>query len=203
MIRGVSPPSTIRGHFQQLGHLASDRIAGVSFAFGVSRVADYGGPGDDFDGDNSGSRPFTFNSAARHGCDRRADGTTVDALISTALANHGMGTGGDIPEAIEALDQIATGAGFDGNGDGNTTDSGAAGSLGRFIPTRAIAATSRRSQQTCSRHQARLVEWVGVLVPCTWCFLPEIRLRLRHFRRAALFPRRSQAPEAPQCRPPH
>jgi large repetitive protein len=50
-----------------------------------------------------------------------------------------MGNGGDSPEtAIEALYQIATGMGFDGNGNGNTTDSGPAGR----ITTQTIPGTS-------------------------------------------------------------
>ena len=196
--------STIETIFSNLVTSLQTALPGVDFAFGVTRVADFGGPGDDFDGDNSGSRPFTLNQPLVTDATAAANGTTVDALISTALANHGKGTGGDTPEAyLEALDQIATGAGFDGNGDGNTTDSGAAGFGGLRPGQAAIAATFRHSQQTYSPHQARLVGSAGGLVPCTWCFLPAIRLRLRHSRRAVRFPRRSRGGGAPRCRPPH
>ncbi|MEE8526330.1 MAG: MopE-related protein [Thermoanaerobaculia bacterium] len=51
-------------------------------------------------------------------------------LINGALTRTAPGFGGDGPESnIEALFQIATGLGFDGNGNGSTLDSGPAGAV--------------------------------------------------------------------------
>jgi hypothetical protein len=99
------------------------------FAFGVSRFEDYGGPGTGFSGEVSSGRPFLLNQplvtqGAAGGAAAR------NTLIQDALGRTAPGFGGDGPEtAIHALYELATGNGFDGDGDGSTTGSGVAGSL--------------------------------------------------------------------------
>jgi hypothetical protein len=101
----------------------------ISFGFGVSRFEDYGGPGTGFSGENTTGRPFILNQPIITSADAGGDAAR-DNLIETALGNTAAGFGGDLPEtAIEALYQLATGAGFDGNGDGSTLGSGDAGSI--------------------------------------------------------------------------
>lgn len=106
-------------------------LPGVSFGFGVGRFEDYGGPGSDFSGENLDGRPFVLNqpivTAATAG-----SAAARDALIATALGRGALGFGGDTPETSvgEALYQVATGKGFDGDGNGSTLDSGVAGAVG-------------------------------------------------------------------------
>jgi RHS repeat-associated protein len=95
----------------------------VNLGFGVGRFEDYASAIFDNNSDASFGRPFTLNQPIL--------ATTTpgfDSAIQAALNRSGPGTGGhDAPEALlEALFQTATGAGFDGNGDGDTTDSGPA-----------------------------------------------------------------------------
>jgi len=105
-------------------------LPGVSFGFGVTRFLDYGGPGIVFSSDLPTARPFLLDQPIVTAATAAAHGTTVSTLITTALSEPAQGTGGDIPEAdFEALYQLATGAGFDGNGNGSKLESGPAGSL--------------------------------------------------------------------------
>jgi hypothetical protein len=104
-------------------------LPSVSFGFGVGRFEDYGGPGTGFSGESPLGRPFTLNqpivTAATTG-----SAAARDALIATGLANTAPGGGGDGPEsALEGLNQVATGSGFDGDGNGSNLDSGPAGAL--------------------------------------------------------------------------
>jgi hypothetical protein len=104
-------------------------LPGVEFGFGVGRFEDYGGPGNVFSGDTTSARPFTLNqpivTAATAG-----GAAARNTLISDALARSAPGGGGDGPESgLEGLFQAATGAGFDGDGNGVTSDSGAAGAV--------------------------------------------------------------------------
>ena len=122
---GVAP--SVIGTFSGLVTSLETALPAVDFGFGVGRFEDYGGPGTGFSSENATGRPFILNqpivTAATAGSPAIRDG-----LITTALGNTAPGFGGDGPEsAIEALSQVATGAGFDGNGDGDTTDSGDAG----------------------------------------------------------------------------
>lgn len=101
--------------------------ADLDFAFGVGRYEDFGGPFARRTGDNQ-ARPFILNMPvlrSQHGC--------FPQLFTQALSRTAPGLGtptvGSTPQfepnsGIEALYQIATGAGFDGNGGGTTTDSG-------------------------------------------------------------------------------
>ncbi len=107
-------------------------LPGVEFGFGVGRFEDYGGPGFSFGSESMNGRPFILDqpivtSADAGGADAR------NKLITDALSRSAPGNGGDGPEAaLEGLYQVATGAGFDGDGDGSTTGQGgvqAAGSL--------------------------------------------------------------------------
>ncbi len=107
---------------QVFGTLVTDlttRFPKVDFAFGVGRFEDYGGPGVTFGG-LSKDRPFILNQALL------TPGPGFQTALDAALLPDPNGTGndgGDLPEsAIEALFQVATGVGFDANGDGDTTD---------------------------------------------------------------------------------
>ena len=95
-------------------------LQGVSFAFGVGRFEDYA----NF---TSGAedRPFILNQPLI------TTGTPefLQAIQNAlSIGRTAPGDGGDLPESdIESLYQIATGIGFDGNGDGDNVDSGPAG----------------------------------------------------------------------------
>jgi hypothetical protein len=104
-------------------------LPGVSFGFGVGRFEDYGGPGTGFSSETTTGRPFTLNqpivTAATAG-----GATARNTLISSALSRSAPGFGGDGPESgLEGLFQAATGAGFDGNGNGSSLESGPAGAI--------------------------------------------------------------------------
>ncbi len=90
----------------------------VDFAFGVGRFEDYGGPGSGFSRGRSSDRPFILNQPII-----AADDPSFAALIEQALGRSAPGNGGDTPEAsiADGLLQVATGRGFDGNGDGRMT----------------------------------------------------------------------------------
>jgi len=98
----------------------------ASFAYGIGRFQEFSG------GANS-SRPFILNQPI-------VESTTPQFTAATDAAINrptGGGGNGDIPETlIEALFQVATGLGFDGNGDGDTLDSGLAGLIStQTMPT--------------------------------------------------------------------
>ena len=102
----------------------------VSFGFGVARFEDYGGPGTVFSQDLKTASPYLLDQPIVTAATAAAHGTSLDSLMATAFGEIGQGNGGDTPEPdFEALYQIATGAGFDGNGDGSNLQSGPAGSL--------------------------------------------------------------------------
>lgn len=93
----------------------------ANFGFGVGRFEDYGGPGFTFAGTgNPEQRPFILNQPIVTAA--TAGGTTArNNLILDAFDRTAPGIGGDDPEAslAEGLYQVATGAGFDGDGDGS------------------------------------------------------------------------------------
>jgi hypothetical protein len=114
---------------QSLSYLTANLLANNSsldFAFGLARFEDYGGASG-FSGDRVDSRPFILvqpmlTPSLAGGVD------SLLALLNSALTTSSPGTGGDDPEAIfEALYQIATGAGFDGDGNQSSLNSGPAG----------------------------------------------------------------------------
>jgi hypothetical protein len=111
---------TLAAVFTQLVGELETALPGVDFGFGVGRFEDYGGPGFGFGGESQSGRPFTLNqpivTAAAAG-----SAAARNQLIVDALGRSAPGNGGDAPEAaLEALYQVAMGAGFDGNGDGVT-----------------------------------------------------------------------------------
>lgn len=97
-------------------------LPNVDLGFGVGRFEDYGGVGDWAE---SFDRPFVLNQPILP-----ASMTQMRDAIIAALSRTAPGDGGDGPETlIEGLYQVATGAGFDGNGDGSSLESGPAGSI--------------------------------------------------------------------------
>ncbi len=114
----------VRNIFNQLVGDLQAGLPEISFSFGVGRFEDYGGSqGRTFSSENSTGRPFTLNQPLI-----TPDLPDFLALINGALSRSAPGFGGDGPETnFEALFQIATGAGFDGNGNGSNLDSGVAG----------------------------------------------------------------------------
>lgn len=112
--------------FNQIVNDLQTALPLVDFAFGVGRFEDYGGPGVDFGFDTVDARPFILNQAII-----RTVTPGFNAAINAALANTAPGFGGDLPESAiaEGLYQVATGVGFDGNGNASTLDSGPAGAF--------------------------------------------------------------------------
>ncbi|MEL6905561.1 MAG: hypothetical protein AAFP22_09155, partial [Planctomycetota bacterium] len=112
--------------FRRVVARLQELVPTADIAYGVGRFEDYGGPATGFSNENPTGRPFILNQAILS----RAEPTFL-ADLDAALANTAPGFGGDGPEtsAGEALFQLATGAGFDGNGNGSSLDSGLAGSL--------------------------------------------------------------------------
>ncbi|MCA9175933.1 MAG: tandem-95 repeat protein [Planctomycetales bacterium] len=91
----------------------------VDFGFGVGRLEEYGS----FAGENATGRPFILNQPIVGSAT-----TGFSTSIQAALDRTAPGFGGDGPETdIEALFQVVTGLGFDGNNNGSVLDSGPAG----------------------------------------------------------------------------
>lgn len=117
----------VRNIFSNLVTSLETSLPGVEFGFGVGRLEDYGGPGADFSADVTTTRPFILGqpivTAATAG-----GASTRNTLINGALERTTPGGGGNLPESsIEGLFQVATGAGFDGDGNGSNLNSGNAG----------------------------------------------------------------------------
>jgi len=123
--------AALSSQFQSLVGGLEATFPSVEFGFGVARFEDYGGPGNSFSKEYADGRPFILNQPVITKADAGGE-TARNDLIAAALSRTGPGFGGDLPEAAvtEGLFQAATGAGFDGNGDGDTEDSGAAGEVG-------------------------------------------------------------------------
>lgn len=114
---------SVNSIFSQLVTDLQTALPGVDFGYGVGRFEDFGGPGSAFSGEFSAGRPFTLNQPI-------ITTTTPNflTLINGALARTAPGYGGDGPEtSFESLYQVATGAGFDGDGNGSSLDSGPTG----------------------------------------------------------------------------
>ncbi len=111
-----------------LGDLAANLepvLPGVEFGIGAGNLGGYGGAGDDYNLEFPASRPLILNqpivtAAAAGGSASR------DALVNGALGLASPSVGGSCirSNSVEALYQIATGVGFDGDGDGSTTGIG-------------------------------------------------------------------------------
>ena len=125
------------GSFASQGPIVADNFAAligdleaalpeVDFGFGVTRYEDFGGIGQGFGGATN-DRPFILNQAVIT-VDDAGGITQRNTLIEDALNREAPGFGGDGPEsAAEGLFQIATGVGFDADGDGSTLTDGNAG----------------------------------------------------------------------------
>jgi hypothetical protein len=114
---GNSP--IVRAAFPDIISSLQTSLPGTDFGFGVGRFEEYG----NFAAEFSSGRPFILNQPV-------VSNSTPGylAAIQSALNRTAPGYGGDQPETdIEALYQLVTGKGFDGNNNGTTTDSGAAG----------------------------------------------------------------------------
>jgi fibro-slime domain-containing protein/RHS repeat-associated protein len=104
----------------------------VDLGFGVSRYEDYGGTSGSNAGGGGGNQPFFVNhpivslgTASNPTPNQALRRLAIESALSSSRS--GYGGGGDTPESlVEALYQAASGAGFDGNGDGDTTDNGTA-----------------------------------------------------------------------------
>jgi hypothetical protein len=123
--------AALSSQFQSLVGGLEATFPNVEFGFGVARFEDYGGPGSSFSKEYEDGRPFTLNQPIITKADAGGEAARNE-LIANALSHTGPGFGGDLPETAvtEGLFQAATGAGFDGNGDGDFSDSGAAGEMG-------------------------------------------------------------------------
>ncbi len=109
----------VRAAFPTIISTLQASLPGIDLGFGVGRFEEYGG----FAGESAVGRPFTLNQPI-------VESTRAGfaASIQAALDRMAPGFGGDGPETdIEALYQVVTGLGFDGNNNGTVTDSGAAG----------------------------------------------------------------------------
>ncbi len=94
-------------------------LPGIDLGFGVGRFEEYGSFASEF----ATGRPFILNQPIV-----AAATTGFQSAIQSALDRMAPGYGGDGPETdIEALYQMVTGLGFDGNNNGSVLDSGAAG----------------------------------------------------------------------------
>ena len=121
---------TVESLFSNLVSSLQAALPGVDLGFGIARFEDYGGPFSSVTTENTGGRPFFLDRPIVTAATATAAGTDLNTLMKNALAATGPGFGGDTPEPdFEALFQLATGAGFDGNGNGSRLDSGLAGDL--------------------------------------------------------------------------
>src|SRR5262245_28737655 len=94
----------------------------VDLGFGVGRFEEYA----NFALQDGVGRPFILNQPII-----ASTAPGFDLAMQSALNRSAPGDGGDNPESfLEGLYQTATGAGFDGNGDGDRTDSGPATLVG-------------------------------------------------------------------------
>ncbi len=109
----------VRAAFPTIISRLQAALPGIDLGFGVGRFEEYGNFGFEF----ATGRPFILNQPIV------ASSTTgFQASIQAALDRMAPGYGGDTPETdIEALYQMVTGLGFDGNNNGSVLDSGAAG----------------------------------------------------------------------------
>jgi hypothetical protein len=103
----------------------------VDFGFGVGRFEDYGGAWEFGSSTKSSGRPFRLIQPIISVTD--AGDLALKSLVEKAMGDVVEATKGDTPESgIEALFQVATGRGFDGDGDGFTTGTGDSGDVPAF-----------------------------------------------------------------------
>ncbi len=109
----------VRAAFPSIISELQTRLSGIDLGFGVGRLEEYG----NFAAEYSTGRPFVLNQPII-----ASDVTDFSTSIQAALDRVAPGYGGDQPETvIEALYQMVTGAGFDGDNNGSLLDSGPAG----------------------------------------------------------------------------
>lgn len=109
----------VRAAFPDIITRLQSSLPGIDLGFGVGRMEEYA----NFAYEYSTGRPFVLNQPIV----AASNGGTM-AAIQAALNRTAPGYGGDQPETdIEALYQLVTGKGFDGNNNGSVLDSGVAG----------------------------------------------------------------------------
>lgn len=114
---GNSP--IVRAAFPAIMSQLQASLVGIDLGFGVGRFEEYG----NFGAEYATGRPFVLNQPIV-----AASTPGYEAAIQAALNRTTPGYGGDQPETvIEALYQVVTGRGFDGNNNGSVLDSGPAG----------------------------------------------------------------------------
>ncbi|MCA9169716.1 MAG: tandem-95 repeat protein, partial [Planctomycetales bacterium] len=115
----VNNSPIVRGAFPTIMSQLQASLPGIDLGFGVGRFEEYG----NFAAEYSTGRPFVLNQPIV-----AASTAGYQTAIQAALDRTTPGYGGDQPETdIEALYQLVTGLGFDGNNNGTVSDSGAAG----------------------------------------------------------------------------
>ncbi|MCA9095508.1 MAG: hypothetical protein KDA68_18645, partial [Planctomycetaceae bacterium] len=109
----------VRAAFPTIISTLQTALPGIDLGFGVGRLEEYGS----FASENATGRPFILNQPII-----TSDTVGFSTSIQAALDRTAPGYGGDTPETdIEALFQLVTGLGFDGNNNGSFLDSGPAG----------------------------------------------------------------------------
>jgi len=107
--------------FPQIIAALQSALPNADLAFGVARFEEYAGP--TAPGGSQFAQPFILNQPVIS-----TNTTDFQLAIDAALNRTAPGGGSGRDEThIEALYQIATGVGLDGNGDGDITDAGPAG----------------------------------------------------------------------------
>jgi hypothetical protein len=115
----VNNSPIVRSAFPDIINQLQTALPGIDLGFGVGRLEEYGS----FASEYATGRPFILNQPIV-----AASTSGYMAAIQAALNRTTPGYGGDQPETdIEALYQVVTGLGFDGNNNGSVLDSGAAG----------------------------------------------------------------------------
>ena len=115
----VNNSPIVRAAFPDIISQLNTSLPGINLGFGVGRFEEYA----NFASEYSTGRPFILNQPIV-----AASSTGYMTSIQAALNRTTPGYGGDGPETdIEALYQLVTGKGFDGNNNGTVLDSGNAG----------------------------------------------------------------------------
>ena len=112
--------ASLIAEFPQIVATLETALPDANFAFSIARFEEYAS---DPPSSNEAARPFILNQPVIE-----TSRPQFQAAIDSALARVNPPGGGGAGEPyVEALYQIATGAGFDHNGDGDVSDSGPAG----------------------------------------------------------------------------
>lgn len=115
----VNNSPIVRAAFPNIISQLQTSLPGIDLGFGVGRLEEYA----NFAWEYDSGRPFILNQPIV-----AASSAGYLAAIQAALNRTTPGYGGDQPETdIEALYQLVTGRGFDGNNNGSVLDSGPAG----------------------------------------------------------------------------